>query len=201
MQRGDHDRHRLRRLRRLIKRGLHFGQILLHVGVRLVIAVAAQIGNQRLVAYADAEQEASAGQLRDGLRGGRHRDGVASIDVRDAGGDVEAAGLVEQVGRMRKWFAADRLRNPEGAVAELFDLLRELGRLRRSHRVEEKPQSNFSEFHSDFLSSAAIAGFSRLAISSNAAFPATESFAGALTLPLFVAWVTIELCELNLLII
>jgi len=31
--------------------------------------------------------------------------------------------------------------------------------------------------------------------------PATESFAGALTLPLFVAWVTIELCELNLLII
>jgi hypothetical protein len=101
------------------------------------------------VADANAEQEAPAGQLSNGFRRSRHRNRIASIDIRDAGGDVEAAGVGEQIRRMRKRFAADRLWNPQGLVAKFFDLLRELRRLRRSHRVEEKPQSKFSEFHSD----------------------------------------------------
>src|SRR6266852_2394659 len=130
-----------------VKRALYLGQIIAHVAVGLVVAMAAQIGDERLVAHADPKQEAATRHVGDRLGRRRHRDRVARPDIRDTGREYDSFGMRGEVGRMRKRLASDRLGNPHRTVAEFFGLTCELHAFRRRHRVEEKPNADFADIH------------------------------------------------------
>ena len=112
MQRRQHYRNFFLRLGRHVERALHLGEIFLHEAVRLVVIVAAEIADQRLVADPDAEQEPSTRKLAERVRGRRHRDRVTRPDIRDSGGKIELAGLGEQVSGMGERLASDRFGDP-----------------------------------------------------------------------------------------
>src|SRR6266849_9476860 len=97
--------------------------------------------------HADPEREASAGEFRDRLRRCCHRNCITRPDIRDPGCDGETLGVVQQIRRMRKRFATDRFRDPQGFVARLLDRLGEPGAFRRRHCVEEKPNAYFADIH------------------------------------------------------
>src|SRR5712692_4074513 len=97
--------------------------------------------------HADPEREASAGEFRDRLRRCCHRNCITRPDIRDPGCDGETLGVVQQIRRMCKRFATDRLRDPECFVARLLDCLGKLGACRRRHCVKEKPNAYFTDIH------------------------------------------------------
>src|SRR5437870_4752305 len=52
-----------------------------------------------------------------------------------------------EIGRMGERFAPDRLGYPHCAVTEFLALAREFNGLRDCHRVEKKPDADFSDVH------------------------------------------------------
>src|ERR1700730_6633173 len=73
MQRRNQDRDLFLRRNRPVHRTLQLGQVLLHVTVRLRIAVTA-IRDRRLMAHAYAKYEAPSGKLSNGIRCGANRE-------------------------------------------------------------------------------------------------------------------------------
>src|SRR5215469_8133726 len=99
----------------------------------------ASVGNNRLVAYADPQNEASLRNLGNGSRRRSHCDSIARPDIGNSRSDCEAFGMAEQIGRMGKWIAARALRYPESFVAVLLDSFREIEGLGRGHRFQHGP--------------------------------------------------------------
>ena len=78
--------------------------------------------DERRMGDAQSEQEAARVGLVERPFGGGHRHGVAPPDVGDPGGDDEPCRAGQQQPGVGEGLAAHGLRDPEGRVAERFDL-------------------------------------------------------------------------------
>ncbi len=125
-KRREHARHRrpghARAVRAEERVVVHRVQVGGHPCDGLLVVVSARVHLPR-VADAETEQEAVVKGVCEHASGVRRRDGVASPDVRYAGGDADALGRREQHSAVRERLArTEPLRVPERAVPELLDL-------------------------------------------------------------------------------
>src|SRR6476661_1342802 len=92
-----------------------------------------------------AEHEPTAGRL--GERHGSHPRalGVVAPDAYDARPQQHAAGFGGEQAEGGEWLAADRLRHPEGAVAELLHAPGVCAELRHGQAVEVPPGADLAE--------------------------------------------------------
>src|SRR5690606_17500543 len=90
---------------------------------------------------ADPQHEAAAALLRHRVRRLDHRTGVAVEDVRDAAGEHQRAGVRREVRGVGERVPTEGLGQPERAVAQRLDLLRDLDRDRRAHPVGGAPDA------------------------------------------------------------
>ncbi len=63
--------------------------------------------------------------------------------------------MAKEIRGVRERLAADSLGNPEDFVSILLDLLGKLRAVRRTHRIEKEPNSNFSNVHNSTSNSPA----------------------------------------------
>ena len=129
-ERGEERGRRLGRLGRHVGRGCHGLEVGAHGRQRLVVGQVAQALHQRRVGDPEAQDEAVARLLGDRALGLHHGPGVPVVDVGDARGEHERVGAVGQMGDVGERVPPQGLGQPQRAVAERFQSLRELDGLR-----------------------------------------------------------------------
>ena len=116
----------------------HASQVLAHVADGARILVMTEVLHQLPMADPEPQEEAARMRLLDGALGVGHRHRVAGVDVGDARRDRDGVGALKQQGGHHERVPTDRLRNPNGAVAQLLHLSGEFNSTHRGHLVQHR---------------------------------------------------------------
>src|ERR1700732_2721793 len=100
------------------------------------------------MAYAKAEQKPVGVRLGQRLLGGGHCDGIAAVDVSDAGGHDDSLGLRQEQACLCERLASCSLDKPKRAVSYLFQFGSRFLHARRRQDIELKiPNSKRAKLH------------------------------------------------------
>ena len=127
-ERGEHDRHPVRRLGAVVERRIHRVQVFAHGRERRAVRLAAKLDRMPVTA-AEAEQEAARERLPERVGACPRRRGIAGVDVRDSGGDDEVLRPAEGERGGGEVLPRERLADPDRGVAEPLDLGQRLAEL------------------------------------------------------------------------
>ena len=145
---GQHPADRRRRPEGGVGRLVHGVQVGAHGRQRLVVVVAPQVFDEGVVAHPETEQDPLGKRLGEALDRAGHRHGVPGPDAGDARRADQSLGRGQQQRQVDHDVAPGHLGQPDGAVAELLELGRELLGLSGGHHVEGAgPDSEGGEGH------------------------------------------------------
>ena len=148
---GEHDGRRDRRLGRRVHRRRHRLEVPAHVVERPVVALAAGL-DDRAVTDAEPGDEPTGERLGHGADGRRGGERVAAPHAGDAGGDDDRGRVAEQGGRTgERLLAAGRLAEPEGGVAERFDLSGHRPIVVERRAVPALPDAHAAQSHGEIV--------------------------------------------------